>query len=276
MSTFKLDIGPGLADFRIREKENPSELIEHLSDQRKHQIQTYFPNNTGEILELERQYGKYLLVPLALPKFELPDLDMFKHWWNEHAISPKKLVSETLAPEVGYTSAECVDLIEKFQSLWTPNMQTENFKKAFPKLWDQFHDLLPIDEFVNLHLWSSVIPFKEHRDPGEVVDIPISFRIKLYDENPEETLYVFENPTMPYEYGEIKHPPRLEDTNSWVWNNLRVKHGSIYNPEYKKCMVLCAGKINIKKYETLLNTSINKYKDHCIISDNSLENFVNV
>jgi hypothetical protein len=276
MSIFKLDIGPGLTNFRAREKENPSELIEHLSSQRKNQIETFFPNNKNKILELERQFGKYLLIPLALPKFELPDLEMFKHWWSKHSISPEKLVSETLSPEVGYSSAECVDLIEKIQSRWTPNMQTDNFKKTFPKLWDQFHDLLPIDEFLNLHLWSSVMPFKEHRDPGEVVDIPVSFRIMLYDDNPEETLYIFENTTMPYEYGEIKQPPRLEDTNTWIWNNLRVKHGSIYNPGYRKCMALSTGVINIKKYESLLNASIAKYKEHCIVSNNSLENFVNV
>jgi hypothetical protein len=44
MSIFKLDIGPGLTNFRAREKENPSELIEHLSSQRKNQIETFFPN----------------------------------------------------------------------------------------------------------------------------------------------------------------------------------------------------------------------------------------
>ena len=52
-----------------REKEkSDSKLRDHLSSQRKFQIEKMF-NNNPKVLELEQKYGKYLLVPLALPLF---------------------------------------------------------------------------------------------------------------------------------------------------------------------------------------------------------------
>lgn len=276
MSTFNINPGPGLLAFREQEQQDPSNLINFLTTRRKDQLANFCFHNLDEILELEQEFGKYIFVPLALPKFELLDKDHFVSWWNTHAIKPTKLVSEQLSPETGYSSAEAVDLIEKIKHYWDPNFQTENFKNEFPNLWEQFHDLLPIDDFLTLHLWSSFKPFTEHRDPGELLDVPMSFRIKLYDDNPEETLYIFDNPTNPYQMGEVKQLPQLETTNSWVWNNLRVKHGSIYNINYKKCLVITTGILNIKKYKALLTTSINTYKDHCMISEHSLKNYVNI
>lgn len=276
MSNFIVDRGPNLINFREEEKKNPTELIQFLSKVRNEQLTTFCSHNINEMKELERKFGKYLFVPLALPVFELPDKDHFFHWWDRHAIKPQKVVSEHLSPETGYSSAEAVDLIEKFKHYWTPNMQTDSFVKEFPKLWQQFNDLLPIDNILTLHLWSSFKPFTEHRDPGEVVDIPMSFRIKLYDENPEETLYIFDNPTKPYSCGEDIQIPRVPNTNSWVWNNLRVKHGSVYTPGYKKILVIATGVINVERYEELMNTSIDTYKDYCVVSKYSLENYIDV
>jgi hypothetical protein len=104
----------------------------------------------------------------------------------------------------------------------------------------------------------------------------MSFRIKLYDENPEETLYFLENTTKPYEHGKDTQIRSVPGTNSWAWNNLRVKHGSVYNPGYKKFLVISTGIVDPKKYETLMDKSINLYKDYCVVSENSLGNYVNV
>ena len=276
MSNIKIERSPNLIKFREEEKENPAELIKFLSTVRHEQLTTFCSHNIDQMKALEQKFGKYLFVPLALPMFEFPEKEHFFHWWNTHAIRPQKTVSEHLSPETGYSSAESVDLIEKVKHYWTPNMQTDSFIKEFPKLWQQFNDLLPIDNILPLHLWSSYKPFTEHRDPGEVIDMPISFRIKLYDENPEETLYFFDNPTQPHVYGEDTIVPTAPNTNSWVWNNLRIKHGSVYNSEYKKILVIATGVINAERYEELMDTSISTYKDRCVLSKYSLENYVDV
>ena len=52
-----------------------------------------------------------------------------------------------------------------------------------------------------------------------------------------------------------------EETNSWTWNNARIVHGSIYNPSYKKMLMILEDlKIDWIKYETLLEKSLIKYK----------------
>ena len=70
--------------------------------------------------------------------------------------------------------------------------------------------------------------------------------------------------------------PRAPDTNSFVWNNLRVKHGSVYDPAYKKILAVVVCPIDIERYSSLMETSINMYKDYCIVSNNSIENYVNI
>jgi hypothetical protein len=277
MSTFKIERDPKIIGFRNEEERDPTKLINFLSNTRTDQLRTLFGHNTAEILELEKKYGKYLYVPLALPVFEMPEKDHFFSWWKERSIVPSKIGDSHVSPGTGYASAESVDLIDTSGiSFWTANKQTDSFIKEFPILWQQFNDLLPMSNIIALRLWSSFIPFTEHRDHGELIDIPMSFRIKLYDENPEETLYFLENTTKPYEHGKDTQIRSVPGTNSWAWNNLRVKHGSVYNPGYKKFLVISTGIVDPKKYETLMDKSINLYKDYCVVSENSLGNYVNV
>jgi hypothetical protein len=277
MSSFKIERDPKIIGFRNQEERDPTKLINFLSNTRTDQLRTLFGHNTAEILELEKKYGKYLYVPLALPVFEMPEKDHFFSWWKERSIVPSKIGDSHVSPGTGYASAESVDLIDTSGiSFWTANKQTDSFIKEFPILWQQFNDLLPMSNIIALRLWSSFIPFTEHRDHGELIDIPMSFRIKLYDENPEETLYFLENTTMPYEHGKDTQISSVPGTNSWAWNNLRVKHGSVYNPGYKKFLVISTGIVNPKKYETLMDKSIDLYKDYCVVSENSLGNYVNV
>ena len=64
-----------------------------------------------------------------------------------------------------------------------------------------------------------------------------------------------------------------EETNSWTWNNARIVHGSIYNPSYKKMLMILEDlKIDWIKYETLLEKSLIKYKDHILI-DNTYQHY---
>lgn len=262
--------------FREEEKRDPSELIEYLTTNRKNQIKHFF-NNDPAISELEEKFGKYLMVPLAVPIFELPDKEHFMHWWHRHCIRPVKQQSDYITGNfTGYSPFESVDLIQEVGDDWNLNMQTDNFKKEFPHLWQQFHEVLPVSKLMVLNLWSAVQTFSEHRDSAELFDFPGSFRINLYDENPKNTLFVFDNPTKPYHCEEPTFLPNLHTTNTYMWNNLRVKHGSVYDPRYKKVLGVAIGLIDPKKYDEVLSRSVEIYKDHCIVSKNKLENYVDL
>lgn len=260
---------------REREKLDSSQLVNYLTSNRKYQHETYF-NNNPKLLDIEKRFGKYLLVPLALPLFEVPDKDHFMYWWKKYAIRPTKQKGDYVASVTGYSPFESIDLVQKLGDDWNLNLQTDNFKKEFPYLWQQFYDLLPCQDLLVINLWSSVQQFPEHRDSAEMVDCPNSFRIKLYDENPEETLFVFDNPTKPYSCEEPTFFPRLPTTNSYMWNNMRCMHGSVYDPRYKKVLAVIVGLVDLDRYETLIEESTTVYKDYCLVSNNSIENYVNV
>jgi len=267
---------PNERALETREKEkSDSKLRDHLSFQRKFQIEKLY-NNNPKVFELEQKYGKYLLVPLALPLFEVPDSNHFMHWWKKYAIRPIKQHGDYVAPGIGYSPFESVDLVQKIGDDWNLNLQTDNFKQEFPYLWQQFYDQLPCDDLLAVNLWSSVQPFTEHRDSSEMFDTPCSFRIKLYDENPDETLFVFDNPVTPYQCEEPKFFPRIPTTNSYMWNNLRVKHGSVYVPGYKKVLAVIVGMVNLDRYEKLMEQSIETYNEYCVQSDYNIANYVDV
>jgi hypothetical protein len=259
-----------------REKEQAdSQLRDHLTHQRRDQIKNVF-NSDPRLFEAEKKYGKYLLVPLALPIFEVPDSDHFMYWWKKYAIRPVKQHGDYVASGTGYSPFESIDLVQKVGNDWNLNLQTDNFKQEFPYLWQQFYDQLPCDDLLVINLWSSVQPFTEHRDSAEMIDAPNSFRIKLYDENPEETLFVFDNPITPYRCEEPVFFPRIPTTNSYMWNNLRVKHGSVYVPGYKKVLAVIVGLVNPDRYESLMKKSIETYSEYCVQSNYNIENYVDV
>ena len=262
---------------REKEKANADKFIEFISEQRKQQIGLYGAAGAQRHSDLENKYGKYLFVPLALPIFEVPDKEHFFAWWSSHMAITKKLGGDAVMSGYGITPFETIDIVNEIgNQWWEANNQRESFKSEFPKLWQQFNDYLPFDKLLRLTFWSSRHAIQEHRDSAEFMDAPGSLRVMLYDNNPEETLYVFDNPLSPFESGEPHMLPRAPGTNSFVWNNLRVKHGSIYNPGHKKVLAFAAGLFNIDKYEELMENSLNLYKDYCITSKYSIEQYVNL
>lgn len=260
---------------RKNEEQDSSKLVEHLSTQRKFQLEHYFKNDP-RMFEMEKKYGKYLMVPLAIPKFELEDPDHFVDWFFKHSIRPVKQKGDYVAPDKGFSPFYSVDLIQEVGDDWNLNMQTDNFKQEFPKLWDQFHETLPVQKILTLNLWSSVWDFNEHRDSAEMWDCPNSFRIPLYDENPSNTLFVMDNPTVDYKVEETHFLPTLEDTNTFMWNNLRCMHGSRKTEEHKKIMAVVIALVDPDKYDTLMSASVEKYKDYVLESKYQITDYVNV
>ena len=61
-----------------------------------------------------------------------------------------------------------------------------------------------------------------------------------------------------------------------MWNNLRVKHGSVYVPGYKKVLAVIVGMVNPDRYEKLMEQSIETYSEHCVQSNYNIEHYVDV
>jgi hypothetical protein len=100
----------------------------------------------------------------------------------------------------------------------------------------------------------------------------------LYDTNLIPTLSLIPSlPDTSNEFAGLFPIKSIPETNSFVWNNLRTKHGSTYIPPFKKIVIILDRyDLDIDRYNDLMVRSIEKFKSHSMISNHSLESFVNL
>ena len=129
-------------------------------------------------------------------------------------------------------------------------------------------------------MWSANRDVPEHRDYGSQIDAPVGIRIMMYDDNPQQSLFLRKDPPeMPNQQYEWYPTNTPDDTNTFAWNNLRQKHRSFYTKGHRKILMIISakeigyitntisGRKLINHYVDLLDKSISKYKDHCVIDD---------
>jgi hypothetical protein len=231
-------------------------------------------------LEAEKKYGNILMLPLDIPVIKD---EKFVDWYWDNAQQVRKLTQDIASQRDDLASFKSIDVFNEnsewiipSKSVWSRNI-CSNFHKLFPDIFDQLNEYFPYQFIGNFSLWSSIEYIGPHRDPAGFLDFPSSFRVMLYDENPNPTLFVQESPTNLSEsvLKDVKFIPKLNDSNSFAWNNLRTMHGSNFNPNHRKILLIfhhCI--VDWKKYFSLMDRSIAKYSDQCAKSNLSLKDFV--
>jgi len=206
---------------------------------------------------LEKSYGKYFYVPFDIPCIKADDHEKFVDWYfNNSAVATKKRAN-IANPDGVYNSHFKTINAQEVDEVWT-NHVVDVFG-TFPELKDQLMEYFPLTTPGLWRMWSSTDKILNHRDDDSLVDCPMAMRIKLYDENPRETLWIREDEA-PWK---TMHFPDLNDTNSFAWNNVRTYHGSEYDPKYKKILWILTldTNLNVNKYIDLMDRSIDKYKN---------------
>jgi len=128
-------------------------------------------------------------------------------------------------------------------------------------------------------MWSSTNKVAPHTDHSTFIDCPLSFRIMLYDENTSPTLALQESlPDSDWESNRHFLCEFPEDTHSFVWNNLRTKHGSVHRPGYRKILAIIQNiDVDWIKLDRLLDNSVStvdaKYQ---LKSSRPITDFVNL
>lgn len=214
--------------------------------------------------DLEAVYGKYWYVPFDIPVIQTKDHEYFVDWYFKNSGTAVKQKPNLANPDGVYNSHfRTINSDNVNSEVWTKTFVEETFK-LFPELREQVLEYFPITHLCQWRMWSSTAAILNHRDDDPLVDFPCAMRVKLYDENPNETLWLREDDE-PYKHYFL---PNLKDTNSFAWNNVRVYHGSSYDPTYKKILWLVTinNNLNVNKYIDLMDRSINKYKD-LVITD---------
>lgn len=228
-----------------------------------------------ELNELEPLWGKYCHVPLDLPVYNYPNIN---HWIKKRLVPNRKILGDIAYPEAGDTNYDTVEVYPNNPppvENWTVNLRNE-FLYIFPDFMERLMEDFPFKVKPNLSFWSCNKSVLLHRDDTEFADFPSSFRIMLTDENPQQTLSLVEAlPDQEPDWSTNYIVPRTEDSNSYVWNNLRTKHKSTYDPAYRKILLIIGwGGFDIKKYNDLMERSVNKYKDQLMVSKYALSDFV--
>jgi hypothetical protein len=231
-------------------------------------------HNHPSIYELEREFGKYCFVPLDIPVIHD---DKIIEWFNDNRKAITKVKPDVADKNYGYSLFNsvnvCLDRNYYVNNpIWTDN-QYLTFKEDFPHFYQQLMDLLPLAKIPRLSFWNSTNKIAPHRDHSYLLDMPNSFRVMIQDENPGSTLYLFEEADG--FKGHKHYVPRLESTNTFAWNNLRVEHGSDYDSRYSKILLIINDFIpDYRKYKEIMNRSVNRYAEHLLISQRSLNDFV--
>ena len=248
--------------------------------------------NTDLFTDLERAYGKYLYVPFDVPKIEPKNMADFVRFYYRNAKVVEKKMSDfvdnkeqanEVSPYLSITSP--VEVSGRVSAQWAGNEVPEIYDK-FPELFDQFYEYFPFAESSRFGwtMWSSNKDIPAHRDYGVQVDVPITIRTMLFDNNPSQSLRLFLDPLdkqVDFRYN-INLP---KDTNTFAWNNLRQKHYSVYTPGHRKILWIISPfmienafkKNHVNQYVDLLDRSIAKYKEETVVDNlTDTNNYLNV
>jgi hypothetical protein len=225
--------------------------------------------------ELEK-WGPYCYLPLDVPRFDYPEL---VDWFFKNSKPSSKIKKSFASNYAGDKELiKSIDIfpngVYNFKYPWTLN-PVDNFTELFPALYNRLLQELPFKNIARLKLWSSQTFVSWHRDEASFVDTPSSFRIMLHDENPTDTLKLID--ILPDSLEDFKKQfaiPRLPDTNTFVWNNLRTRHSSVYRGHNKILLIIDNYDLDIDRYKILMERSIEKYKDHAMVSNRTLDDYI--
>jgi hypothetical protein len=252
---------------------------EEFSQLRLEQINSYPSTTRTAILNCEHRWGQLLYTPLAIPKFYDETL---VDWYFENAKPVFKIKQDVATPSVGHSGFVSVNVypdgVPKDTGIWTANDKSEWIYK-FPKVYQQIMDTLPIKKIKSLQMWSSTNKVAPHTDHSTFIDCPLSFRIMLYDENTSPTLALQESlPDSDWEVSRHFLCEFPEDTHSFVWNNLRTKHGSVYKPGYRKILAIIQNiDVDWIKLDRLLDNSVSTFDTkYQLKSSRPITDFVNL
>lgn len=247
-----------------------AETKENLASIREFEGQSNFMKGNTVYSELEKAYGKYLYIPFDIPVIKLNDMEKFKYWFYLHGRNAGKQVEDFSsgtfkATDKTYVSIDSVS--PGWEPVWSLNSRPDVYTE-FPELFEQIHDYMPWvgERDFRWNMWSSANKVPAHRDHTSCVDAPLAMRIKIFDSNPSETLSLLVDPIKEHK-NSYRYLPKLTDTNSFTWNNLRTKHKSIFlGGPCRKILFIWRDRLKtdqqVNQFVDLVDRSIAKYGDN--------------
>ena len=228
--------------------------------------------------ELE-QWQRYSYIPLDIPRFENPHLI---DWFFSKARPVVKQAPDASTQGVGLSLYNSIDIFPNgytdamiSNAIWTLNIQQE-FMELFSDVYKQIMEGFPFTSVNKITLWNSQRAIGWHRDDARFTDCPNEFRVLLHDENTLPTINVAR--ALPdQDTTNLYKAPRLLETNSFAWNNLRTKHSTDFESGHRKIiMVFSRLDIDVDRYHDLMKRSVAKYQDTAMVDDAPTLDWVDV
>lgn len=255
-----------------------AQSFNYISNARLEHLNRYSSANRLKLLKLERKFQKYCYVPIDIPRIAPANDKDFLAWYTEYAKPVRKIAEDVACGVREHYEFKAIDSQNQFNRIWEQNKRADIFK-VLPELKAGLEALPIINP--QFSLWNSIGEVQPHRDQGVWEDLPVSFRIMLYDDNPMSTLALQHAPAVlsaqrPWktEHHQKFMLPRVPDTNTFAWNNLRTVHSSTRQQEYQKILLIFTNmELDLDKYEDIMERSVKKYQEHTMISDHPRTTF---
>lgn len=242
----------------------------YITNARSEHLKRYSGADRFKLVKLERKYSKFNYIPLDVPRVTLQDPQRFIRWYTENSELVRKIGVDAAGSATNTYNFKAIDSPNQYNRIWTQNRRSDIFTE-FPEIKAGI-DALPVIE-PQFSLWNAVNRVLPHRDQGVWEDLPFSFRIMLYDTNPVSTMSLQDAPgatswkSWDSKDHELFKLPRLDETNTFAWNNLRTVHSSTVDRTYEKVLLILTNlKVDLDRYEDLMERSVQKYSEHAMIS----------
>jgi hypothetical protein len=192
-------------------------------------------------------------IPLIFPKIVPNDWAEWNNAWNKYKkFVPRIATSKntTSVPWLGFdiyvkNGVDATDIMRY-------KCENANCPELFNSLFDNL-DKLPIDLQV-VRVLQSLTEVAGHRDYTDTYSI----RSLLYDDNLKQTWW-YENDENDREY--LRMP---DDTNTWCYDDNKVKHGTNFIRGYSKQLIMYYGIPKEQEMKLLIDNSMKKYADYVI------------
>jgi hypothetical protein len=192
-------------------------------------------------------------LPIALPK-----------------IPNKKSIVANFDKEFKYGWWDAIRLFEPTVNFEPTDRWSKDATEKFPELKQWMIDYIPFTDYIHSKIMKSkdlVLPHVDYQDPNRRPDVykhlnenePSSYRLVIFGKR-ENSVYLCKNVDSPVE--NRIYPVLPDDTDVYAMPYTDQVHGVDF--ESDRIIVITNGYLDIERHQSLLKTSLEKYKDYLI------------
>lgn len=197
--------------------------------------------------------SKIISCVLDVEKIEPDNWELWWQYWNGHK---SKVVKKNTNHNRSFADWEGMDL---YRSIFYDTQKDIYSCKYYPidKLFpNMLKNILALPIKISfIRALSSLEAVSLHND----FDYPTtSLRIMLYDNNKIPTFFYKCN-------GKIKVQKLPNSSNCWIYDDHKCYHGTLYQKNYFKILLMIVGMWDEVELEKLVDKSLNKYHEYCVM-----------